>query len=699
MTFSEKKYRPDRERRQRPAGERRPGDGGESSALRAASRPSRDGQRPASPRPASFPHPSRPSPVSRPPRSAVPASGRELFLPMSPEDMEARGWKELDVLLVSGDAYVDHPSFGMALLGRWLESFGFRVGIVAQPRWDAPDDIVRMGRPRLFAGVTAGAVDSMLAHYTAFRKKRHDDAYTPGGQTGARPNRAVSVYTSLVRRAFPGLPVVAGGIEASLRRISHYDFWSDSLRKSLLPDAKLDVIVYGMGERALLDIARRLDSLASRVQGAPSRSEVAGALSGIAGTARMGRPDETFPGREVIRLPSHEEIQASPAHLVKATLMLERQVHQMRAVAVQAVGDRAVILEPPAPALTTEELDSLYALPFTRQAHPAYTEPIPAVEMMLTSMTCHRGCGGGCSFCSLALHQGRRIASRSRESLLREARTIADQPGFNGAVSDVGGPSANMWRAHCTLDPDHCKRASCMVPKVCPGFSVDQTEHVDLLREIRALPGIRHVRVASGVRFDLALRQDAALEAYAGEFTGGQLKVAPEHCAEDVLRLMRKPGMEPFERFLDAFRRYSLAHGKEQYVIPYLLSAFPGCTDAHMRQLADWLEERHWSPRQVQCFVPTPGTVATAMYYAEVDTEGRPLAVAKTDAARLRQHGILLGTARDRSDVPPRGRDGGRRKAAPGRMDRGGQMAESAEGRGGGQGRRHGEVRRSGRGR
>lgn len=626
------------------------------------------------------------------PSRSFSAQPRERFLPVEREDMEVRGWDQVDVLLVSGDAYVDHPSFGVPLLGRWLESHGFRVGIVAQPRWDSPDDAARLGRPRLFAGVTAGAVDSMLAHYTAFRKKRHDDAYTPGGRAGARPNRAVSVYTSLLRRAFPGLPVVGGGIEASLRRISHYDFWSDSLRKSLLPDAKLDLIVYGMGERAIVDIARRLDALASHSAGAPSRPEVAAALRGIAGTARMGRPDEDF-GRETVLLPGHEDILATPAKLVEATLRLERQVHQMRAVAVQPVDGRAVILEPPAPALTTGELDELYALPFTRQAHPSYTAPIPAVDMMLTSMTCHRGCGGGCSFCSLALHQGRRIASRSRESLLEETRTIAARPGFTGAISDVGGPSANMWRAHCTLDPDHCRRSSCMVPRVCPGFSVDQTEHVNLLRDIRKVPGVRHVRVASGVRFDLALHQDAALEAYAGEFTGGQLKVAPEHCADEVLHLMRKPGMEPFERFLDAFRRYSEAHGKEQYVIPYLMSAFPGCTDAHMRRLADWLEERHWSPRQVQCFVPTPGTVATAMYYAGVDTEGRPLPVARTDAARLRQHGILLGTTRD--NFGPADSGGARYAASPAGTDRKGgtdgkrgKQRENRDGTAGNSGRR-----------
>ena len=592
-----------------------------------------------------------------------------LFLPMSRRDMERRGWDELDVLLVSGDAYVDHPSFGVALLGRWLESHGYRVGIVAQPRWDTIEDIARMGRPRLFAGVTAGAVDSMLAHYTAFRKKRHDDAYTPGGKAGARPNRAVSVYASLVRRAFPGLPVVAGGIEASLRRVSHYDFWTDSLRRSLLPDARLDLIVYGMGESAILEIARRLEAActANFVESADilPREELKAALAGIRGTARLIDMAEldalegvSMEGgahvEEIVRLPSHEEILARPVLLIQATLLLERQVHQMRARAVQALGGegssgraRGVLLEIPAAPLSTEELDALYALPFTRRPHPSYREKIPAVEMMLTSMTCHRGCGGGCSFCSLALHQGRRIASRSRESLLEEARAMASRRDFSGSISDVGGPSANMWRASCSLEPSRCRRPSCMVPSICPGFIVDQREHISLLHEIREIPGVRHVRVASGVRFDLALKQAEALEAYAGEFTGGQLKVAPEHCAPDVLRLMRKPGMEEFERFLDAFRKYSREHGKEQYVIPYLMSAFPGCTDAHMRQLADWLAERHWSPRQVQCFIPTPGTVATAMFYAEADMEGRPLYVAKSDAERLRQHGILLGTTRN----------------------------------------------------
>lgn len=579
--------------------------------------------------------------------------GRADFLPVSQDDMRARGWDELDVLLISGDAYVDHPSFGVALLGRWLDFHGFRVGLIAQPSWRGLEDITRLGRPRLFAGVTAGALDSMLAHYTAFRKKRRDDAYTPGGQAGARPNRAVSVYVSLARQAFPGLPIIGGGIEASLRRISHYDFWSDSLRKSLLADAKLDLIVYGMGERAILEIARRLDRLTQQNSGQnksdPQKNgeEIQRVLRGIPGTAGLYFAREIDAlrqsGEDLLELPGHQAILEKPARLVEATLLLERQVHQLRQKAIQLVDQRYVVLEPPALPLNTAEMDLLYSLPYTRLAHPEYEEPIPAVEMMLTSLTCHRGCGGGCSFCSLALHQGRRISSRSWESLLAEAEGLVRSPGFSGSISDVGGPSANMWEACCTLDPGHCMRASCMMPTICPGFSVDQTRHIELLRAIRHLPGIKHVRTASGVRFDLALTQRAALEAYAGEFTGGQLKIAPEHCSARVLKLMRKPPIKIFEAFLQAFTRYSKEHNKEQYVVPYLMSAFPGCTNAHMRELADWLRNRNWRPRQVQCFVPTPGTLATAMFFSETDPTGQPLPVAKTDAERMWQHRILTG--------------------------------------------------------
>ena len=572
------------------------------------------------------------------------------FLPMSREDMAAVGWTELDVLLISGDAYVDHPSFGVPLLGRWLVAHGLRVGIVAQPRWEGDaSDIARMGRPRLFAGVSAGALDSMLAHYTAFRKKRHDDAYTPGGQAGARPNRAVTVYANLVRRAFPGLPLVAGGIEASLRRLTHYDFWTDSLRRSIVFDARLDLLIYGMAEQALLVAAQRLDAVVSNGEDV----DLSQVWDGIPGTARIvrqaelpGLTERTAAANGPVYLPAHEEQLENPGKLLEATLAYERHAHQAIRPCVQRTGDRAVWVEPTAAPLCTDDMDRVYALPFSRRPHPAYTLKIPAAEMIADSLTTHRGCAGGCSFCSLALHQGRRIASRSGASVLREAGVLAATRGFSGAISDVGGPSANMWRANCRRDPAACTLASCLHPTVCAGFSAEQTACIELLRSVRRLPGIRHVRVASGVRFDLALRDPEALAAYTGEFTGGQLKVAPEHCRPSVLRLMRKPGMELFERFLAAFTRHSRAENKAQYVVPYLMSAFPGCTDADMRELSAWLAERRWTPQQVQCFIPTPGTVATAMFYSGLDPEGKPLPVARTDAERLRQHGLLLPTRR-----------------------------------------------------
>ena len=587
--------------------------------------------------------------------------GQPRFLPMSRAEMQVLGWKELDVLLVNGDAYVDHPAFGPVLLGRWLVAHGFRVGIVAQPRWQSPDDLLIMGRPRLFAGVSAGALDSMLAHYTAFRKKRHDDAYTPGGKAGARPNRACLVYANLARQAFPGLPVILGGIEASLRRTTHYDFWTDSLRRSILLDAKADLLIYGMGELAMLECARRL---------AEGKS-----LHGIDGTAWLAKVDEhnvpvDLPEEWLdlprMQLPSHEAVQAEATELLRLTQMLEQQVHRQNAWAQQMVGDRALVLAPPARPLTTEEMDQIYALPYARAAHPRYREPIPADEMLRTSITSHRGCGGGCSFCSLALHQGRRISSRSQESILAEARTLVAQSRRGQvAISDVGGPTANMWQAHCALDDataaraepgarpsSRCRRSSCCYPTVCKSFITPQMQHVGLLREVAALPGVRQVRVASGVRADLALNDPEALAAYTGEFTGGQLKVAPEHCAARVLDLMRKPGMEVFEAFLQSFMEQSRRAGREQYVVPYMMSAFPGCTDEDMHELARWLQQRHWSPQQTQCFIPTPGSIATAMYYCGRNEDGEEIYVARSDADRLRQHRILMP---DFGRMPERG--------------------------------------------
>ena len=581
--------------------------------------------------------------------------GQPRFLPMSRAEMQALGWEELDVLLVNGDAYVDHPAFGPVLLGRWLVAHGFRVGIVAQPRWQTPDDLLVMGRPRLFVGVSAGALDSMLAHYTAFRKKRHDDAYTPGGKAGARPNRACLVYANLARQAFPGLPVILGGIEASLRRTTHYDFWTDSLRRPILLDAKADLLIYGMGELAILECARRL---------AADKS-----LHGIDGTAWLAKVDEHNVPEDLpeqwldlprMQLPAHEAVQADATELLRLTRMLEQQVHRQNAWAQQMVGGRALVLAPPARPLDTGEMDRLYALPYARAAHPRYRLPIPADEMLRTSITSHRGCGGGCSFCSLALHQGRRISSRSQASILAEARQLVARSRHGQvAISDVGGPTANMWQAHCALDAataarpsSRCRRSSCCYPTVCKSFITPQMQHVGLLREVAALPGVRQVRVASGVRADLALNDPEALAAYTGEFTGGQLKVAPEHCAARVLDMMRKPGMEVFEAFLQSFMEQSRRAGREQYVVPYLMSAFPGCTDEDMHELARWLQQRHWSPQQTQCFIPTPGSIATAMYYCGRNEDGEEIYVARSDADRLRQHRILMP---DFGRMPERG--------------------------------------------
>jgi uncharacterized radical SAM protein YgiQ len=630
---------------------------------------------------------------------------------MTRAEMDRLDWGELDVLLVTGDAYVDHPSFGAPLLGRWLVSHGYKTGIIAQPRWEVVDDFTAMGRPRLFAGVTAGSLDSMLAHYTAFRKKRSDDAYTPGGQAGARPNRAVIAYANLARRAFPGLPVVLGGIEASLRRCSHYDFWSNSLRRSILLDSKATAVLYGMAEHSVLALAEGLDLLEeeggelrdvlARIPGAvfavksgdlPETFAAGAPIDAYAGNGpgRAGKPDISPEGL-LLELPSHEAIQADPSLLIQATLLLERHVHQNRQFAVQPCGDRIVVLAPPGLGLEGTGLDELYALPFSRQAHPSYTEPIPATRMIEGSLTTHRGCAGGCSFCTLALHQGRRIRSRGRDSVLDEAARMVRIRGFSGSVSDVGGPSANMWGARCLGDMAACNRASCLTPKICKHFKVRQKDFVELLKRVEGLPGVRHVRVASGWRMDLGLTDMPALSRMIGEFTGGQAKVAPEHKTGRVLRLMRKPSFAVFEEFLRVFDRQSGLAGKEQYVVPYLMSAFPGCAEEDMRDLAGWLKSKGWKPSQVQCFIPLPGTAASAMYFAGTDLEGNPIHVAVTDAERLRQHALLAPEREGRGRpgvVSPADRSG--RAGASGNARPGG----SRKGNGPKSGRRGGGLRR-----
>ncbi len=553
---------------------------------------------------------------------------RRSFLPMTRSEMSLRGWSELDILLISGDAYIDHPSFGIPLLGRLLEAQGWRVGIVAQPRWDSPDDIMRMGRPRLFCGISSGSLDSMLCHYTAFRKKRHDDSYTPGGKSGARPNRACIVYSNLARAAFPGVFVLLGGIEASLRRLAHYDFWSDKLRRSLLLDSKADLIIYGMGEYGISELARRLH------KGEPSL--------GIAGTVRISDSDE---GARL--LPSYEEIFADKRQLIEATRLMEAAMHHGSEALAQKHGAKYVYCEPPPKPPETKQLDAIYELPFTRQAHPSYREPIPALEMVKWSISAMRGCGGGCSFCSLASHQSRHLSSRSAESLHLEARQLTQMPGWKGMLSDVGGPTANLWGASCRIEAKNCQRASCLYPECCPHLQLRQAEYLDLLRSLAHQPGVRKVGIGSGIRFDIALQEPRFMDGLVGEFVSGQLKLAPEHKSTTVLQLMRKTDFRLFEEFCRQFDTLCCKHGKEQYITPYVMSAFPGCTMEDMRSLAAWFRHRGWKPQRAQCFIPTPGTMATAMYYAECDPQGKAIYVAKSDREREDQHAALYGRDTD----------------------------------------------------
>jgi len=561
---------------------------------------------------------------------------------MSRQEMETLGWDELDVLLVSGSAYVDHPAFGEALLGRLLVAAGYRVGVVALPGWKTPEPLKVMGRPRLFAGVTAGALDSMVAHYTAFRRPRRDDPYAPGGEAGQRPNRAALVYANLCRQAFPGIPVVLGGIEASMRRAVHYDFWTDKMRRPLVLDAKANLLLFGMAERALLETARRLDAGAAADE------------LRLPGTVTLFNGEPSAPGdAELEELPSFDQIQDDPRRLMAATLALERQVHAgpEGPWLFQRCGGRGVLIAPPAARLETQEMDALYALPFSRKAHPSYSQPIPALEMVRFSVTAVRGCGGGCTFCSLSLHQGRLHSSRGRGSVLEEVRGLTRHDSFAGTVSDIGGPTANLWGATCSLPEEKwpCERPSCLAPKTCPNLEAPQDQYLELLDQAAAVPGIKHLRVASGVRHDLCLEDAGFMRALVTRFTGGQLKVAPEHTEKGVLRLMRKQDRRAFEAFIERFEALSAGAGKEQYLVPYLLSAFPGCTEQDMKRLVDWFKKRGWRPRQVQAFMPTPGTVATAMFAGGVDEKGRSIHVARSDAERRRQHDLFgLGKGKKR---------------------------------------------------
>lgn len=553
-----------------------------------------------------------------PQATQVPVSERRA-LPTSRAEAQARGWDRLDVLLITGDAYVDHPAFGAAVIGRVLEAAGYRVGILPQPDWRAAASFSAFGAPKLFVGVTAGAMDSMVNHYTAHRRRRSDDAYSPGGAAGLRPDRAAVVYAQRCREALKGVPIVLGGIEASLRRLAHYDYWDGAVRRSILFDAKADFIVFGQGEKPILALARRL------AQGVDPK-----AIDDVPGLAVARREWTNLAarwGRGFVELPSFEEVASSAESFARFSRLYHRESNPANArILVQRHGERAVVCLPPASGPSTAELDRIYQLPFTRAPHPRYRgSKVPAYEQIRDSVQLNRGCSGGCSFCSIAEHQGREVASRSRASALEEIREIASAPDFRGTISDLGGPTANLWSMGCD-DPaaqSVCRRASCLFPALCKKFRADHGPLVALYREARSQPGVRHVFVASGVRYDLIRSDDRSGSAYLRELVlhhvSGQLKVAPEHASNAVLRRMRKPPIEEFEWFHAQFEALSAEAGKEQYLVPYFLSSHPGCTLEDAAALHDYLQRHGWKPRQVQDFTPTPMTLATDMFHTGLD--------------------------------------------------------------------------------
>ena len=528
------------------------------------------------------------------------------YLPLTPGEAADQGWDQVDIVLVTGDAYVDHPSFGAAVIGRVLERAGFRVAILSQPDWRSACDFQKFGRPRLFFGISSGNMDSMINKYTALKKVRNDDAYSEGGEPFRRPDRAVIVYAQRAREAFRDVPIIIGGIEASLRRFAHYDYWSDRIRRSILLDAKADLLVYGMGETQVVHIAERL----------AGGEEISG-IRDIRGTLFSPRERENLtPGDSVI-LPSFEEVAHDPARYNRATrLIYENADPHTARVLIQYHGDRPVVQPPPPLPLSEKQMDAIYDLPYNRKPHPAYKRPIPAYEMIKNSITIMRGCFGGCSFCSIALHQGTRIQQRSERSILREVKTIASGPGFDGTITDLGGPTANMYGMKGMKEErcGRCTRLSCLYPQICPNLDTDHSRLMGLMDKVRHTEGVRHLFIASGIRMDLALRSERYIREIAFYHTSGHLKVAPEHVSRQVLQFMRKPDREVFEAFHVMFQRFSREAGSEQYLVLYLITSHPGTTLDQALELALYLKARGFRPRQVQDFLPSPMSIATAIY-------------------------------------------------------------------------------------
>ncbi|MFM5746895.1 YgiQ family radical SAM protein [Aeromonas caviae] len=628
------------------------------------------------------------------PRYWAECYGTAPFLPMSRAEMDKLGWDSCDIVLVTGDAYVDHPSFGMAVIGRMLESQGFRVGIIAQPDWSSKDDFMRLGKPNLFYGVTAGNMDSMINRYTADKKLRHDDAYTPGDVGGKRPDRATLVYTQRCKEAYKEVPVVIGGIEASLRRIAHYDYWSETIRRSILIDAKADILIYGNAERPLVEVAHRiaggetidtmqdirgtavirkeplpgwrgvdsskLDQI-GRIDPIPNPYMEGAPCSDDEGTAPVeqeAKPILVQPPKQkpweltYVKLPAFERVKEDKVLYAHASRILHHETNPGCARALsQAHGDRIIWVNPPAFPLETDEMDGVFGLPYQRVPHPAYgNEKIPAYDMIKTSVNIMRGCFGGCSFCSITEHEGRIIQSRSEESILKEIEEIRDKvPGFTGVISDLGGPTANMYKLRCKSPKAEqtCRRASCVWPTICPHMDTDHSPTINLYRKARDLKGIKKILIASGVRYDIAVEDPRYIKELAKYHVGGYLKIAPEHTEEGPLSKMMKPGMGSYYSFKELFDKYSKEAGKQQYLIPYFISAHPGTTDEDMVNMALWIKANRFKLDQVQNFYPSPLANATTMYYTEknplnkVSRQGGDVFVVKGERRR-RLHKALL---------------------------------------------------------
>ncbi len=566
-------------------------------------------------------------------RSGDPSVSRTSapFLPMSRAEMDRLGWDACDVVLVTGDAYVDHPSFGMAIIGRLLESQGFRVGIIAQPDWHSAEPFRALGKPRLFFGVTGGNMDSMVNRYTADRKIRSDDAYTPGGEGGKRPDRSTIVYAQRCKEAFKDVPIVLGGIEASLRRIAHFDYWSETVRRSILADAKADLLLYGNAERAVVEVAQRL-----------AAGDAPRDLDDIRGVALFRRVPQGYTelpaddldsadegaarrsGDTVIRLPSYEQVEHDKEAYARASRVLHREANPGNARAlVQRHGDRELWLNPPPIPLTSDEMDAVYDLPYARAPHPSYGDAkIPAWDMIKFSVTIMRGCFGGCTFCSITEHEGRIIQNRSEKSILQEIEKIRDKtPGFTGVISDIGGPTANMYRMACK-DPNiekACRLPSCVFPDICPNLNTSHDDLISLYRKVRETKGIKKVMVASGVRYDLAVKSPEYVKELVTHHVGGYLKIAPEHTERGPLDKMMKPGIGTYDRFKEMFDAAAKEAGKNYYLIPYFIAAHPGTSDEDMLNLALWLKKNRYRADQVQTFLPSPMATATAMYHTGVN--------------------------------------------------------------------------------